>query len=53
MGALVVGATSGRWEASPRQRRLVDLLETLLLVSTAPLVLGVWDVYSKIFHLGD
>jgi type VII secretion integral membrane protein EccD len=53
VGALVVGATAGRWEASPRQRRLVDLLETLMLVAVAPLVLGVWDVYSKIFHLGD
>lgn len=53
IGALVVGATAGRWEASPRQRRLVDTLETLLLVSVAPLVLGAWDVYSKIFHLGD
>jgi type VII secretion integral membrane protein EccD len=53
IGALVVGATAGRWTASPRQRRLVDLLETLLLVAAAPLVLGAWDVYSKIFHLGD
>jgi type VII secretion integral membrane protein EccD len=53
VGALVVGTTAGRWEPSPRQRRLADVLETLLLVSVAPLVLGVWDVYSKIFHLGD
>jgi type VII secretion integral membrane protein EccD len=53
VGALVVGATAGRWDASPRQRRLVDTAETLLLVSVAPLVLGVWNVYSKIFHLGD
>jgi type VII secretion integral membrane protein EccD len=51
--ALVVGTTAGRWEASPRQRRLADLLETLLLVSVAPLALGVWDVYATIFHLGD
>src|SRR5205809_272423 len=51
IGALVAGATAGRWEASPRQRRLADMLETLLLVSVAPLVLGAWDVYSKIFHL--
>jgi type VII secretion integral membrane protein EccD len=53
VGALVVGATAGRWDASPRQRRLVDLVETLLLVSVAPLVVGAWDVYAKIFHLGD
>ncbi|HZC69210.1 MAG TPA: type VII secretion integral membrane protein EccD [Jatrophihabitans sp.] len=53
VGALVVGATAGRWAASPRQRRLIDVFETLLLISAAPLVLGVWDVYSKIFHLGD
>lgn len=53
VAALVVGVTAGRWEPSPRQRRLVDLIETLLLVAVAPLVLGVWDVYSTIFHLGD
>lgn len=53
LGALIVGLTAGRWEASPRQRRLVDMIETLLLISVAPLVLGVWDVYSNIFHLGD
>lgn len=50
--ALGVGATAGRWEASPRQRRLVDIGETLLLVSVAPLVLGVWNVYRTIFNLG-
>ncbi|WP_375484678.1 type VII secretion integral membrane protein EccD [uncultured Jatrophihabitans sp.] len=50
--ALAVGSTAGRWEATPRQRRLLDLLETLLLVAVAPLVLAVWDVYTKIFHLG-
>jgi len=53
ISALVIGATAGRWEASPRMRRLVDLVEALLLVAAAPLVLGVWDVYSKVFHLGD
>jgi hypothetical protein len=51
IGALVVGVTAGRWTASPRQRRLVDVLETLLLVSVAPVVLGVWRVYSTLFHL--
>ena len=51
IGTLVVGVTAGRWTASPRQRRLVDILETLLLVSVAPLVLGVWRVYSTLFHL--
>ena len=50
--ALAVGATAGRWEATPRQRSLLNLLETLCLVSVAPLVLAVWDVYSAIFDLG-
>ena len=51
IGALVAGTTAGRWAASPRQRRLVDIFESLLLVSVAPLVLGVWGVYSTVFHL--
>ena len=51
VGALVCGATAGRWSASPRQRRLIDMFESLLLVSVAPLVLGVWNLYSTVFHL--
>jgi len=34
-----------------RMRRLVDVVETLMLVSVAPLILGVWHVYSIVFDL--
>jgi len=51
IATLTVGATAGRWTASPRMRRLVDIAETLMLVSVAPLILGVWHVYSTVFDL--
>ncbi len=48
---LVAGASAGRVAASPRQRRLVDIAEALLLVAVTPLALGVWHVYSTLFGL--
>ncbi|SHG12660.1 type VII secretion integral membrane protein EccD [Jatrophihabitans endophyticus] len=53
LAALGNGLTAGRWVATPRQRRLLDLAETVMLVAVAPLVLGVWHVYATIYHLGD
>ncbi|NDI46658.1 type VII secretion integral membrane protein EccD [Goekera deserti] len=50
---LVVGTSAGRTGGTPRGGRLLDLLEFLVLLALPPLVLGVWDVYRTLFHLGS
>ncbi|GAB2881162.1 type VII secretion integral membrane protein EccD [Streptomyces mayteni] len=52
--ALVTGAVgllAGRTALNPRLSRVIDVLETTLLLSVAPLCLAVWDVYSTVLDL--
>jgi type VII secretion integral membrane protein EccD len=49
----LVGVTTGRRPANPRLARLLDLMETALLLSVVPLALAVWDVYRALLDLAS
>ncbi|SFD09680.1 hypothetical protein SAMN05421773_109214 [Streptomyces aidingensis] len=46
-----VALAAGRFRASPRLVRALDVLETTLLVAVVPLVLAVWEVYGTLLDL--
>ncbi|MEU2721527.1 type VII secretion integral membrane protein EccD [Streptomyces smyrnaeus] len=49
--ACAVGLFSGRRTLNPRLSRLLDTVETLLLLTVVPLILAVWDVYAALLEL--
>ncbi|WP_016907975.1 type VII secretion integral membrane protein EccD [Streptomyces xiaopingdaonensis] len=49
--ACAVGLYSGRRALNPRFARLLDAVETTLLLSVVPLVLAVWGVYTALLEL--
>lgn len=51
LAACVVGLFSGQRTLSPRLARLLDIVETTLLLSVVPLVLAVWGVYTALLEL--
>lgn len=52
LGAGTAAVASRHTGTSPRGSRLLDVAETILLVSVVPLVLAVWNVYSDLLELG-
>jgi type VII secretion integral membrane protein EccD len=49
--AAVVGGLTGRRPPTPRIARLMDVLETMLMLAVVPLALAVWDVYHALLNL--
>ncbi|WP_070198164.1 type VII secretion integral membrane protein EccD [Streptomyces oceani] len=49
--ACAVGLLSGRRTQNPRLARVLDTVETMLLLALIPLVLAVWDVYTALLEL--
>ncbi|MFC0108315.1 type VII secretion integral membrane protein EccD [Kibdelosporangium aridum] len=50
--ATLVGLVSGRHAPNPRTARLLDIIETTLLLAVVPLALAVWGVYRVLLDLG-
>jgi type VII secretion integral membrane protein EccD len=46
-----VALASGRFRTDPRLSRTLDVVETVLLLSTIPLVLAVWNIYSAVLDI--
>jgi type VII secretion integral membrane protein EccD len=46
-----VALASGRFRADPRLSRTLDVVETVLLLATIPLVLAVWNIYSAVLDI--
>ncbi|MEU7316438.1 type VII secretion integral membrane protein EccD [Streptomyces sp. NPDC007083] len=51
LAACAVGLFSGRRRINPRLSRLLDTVETLLLLAVVPLILAVWEVYTALLEL--
>ncbi|MCE7001599.1 type VII secretion integral membrane protein EccD [Kibdelosporangium philippinense] len=50
--ATLVGIASGRHAPNPRTSRLLDIIETTLLLTVVPLALAVWGIYRLLLDLG-
>jgi type VII secretion integral membrane protein EccD len=46
-----VALASGRFRTDPRLSRTLDVVETVLLLATIPLVLAVWNIYSAVLDI--
>lgn len=46
-----VALASGRFRPDPRLSRTLDVVETVLLLATIPLVLAVWNIYSAVLDI--
>jgi type VII secretion integral membrane protein EccD len=46
-----VALASGRFRTDPRLARTLDVVETVLLLATIPLILAVWHIYSAVLDL--
>lgn len=46
-----VALASGRFRTDPRLSRVLDAVETVLLLATIPLVLAVWNIYAAVLDI--